>query len=84
MRERYSVVKQLGFMVIAVLTCACGVQEEVALPSPQTLTADAEGYYCGMTVGNHAGPKAQIHLKGIPEPLWFVSVRGRHCVYPVA
>ena len=56
------------------LLAGCG-EEEAALPDPVRLTAEAVGHYCMMTVLDHEGPKAQIHLEGIPEPLFFVQVR---------
>ena len=56
------------------LLAGCG-EEEAALPDPVRLTAEAVGHYCMMTVLDHDGPKAQIHLEGILEPLFFVQVR---------
>ena len=56
------------------LLAGCG-EEEAALPGPVRLTAEAVGHYCMMTVLDHEGPKAQIHLDGIPEPIFFTQVR---------
>ena len=56
------------------LLAGCG-EEEAALPDPVRLTAEAVGHYCMMTVLDHEGPKAQIHLDGIPEPIFFTQVR---------
>lgn len=67
--------------VCVAVTCAlvlAGCQEEqrqVAAVSPQEPGPDAVGYYCGMIVTNHTGPKGQIFLKGREQPLWFSSVR---------
>lgn len=58
-----------------VLLAAC--QEEVTQDtSPIALTETAAGYYCQMTLLEHDGPKAQIHLSGLPgAPLFFSQVR---------
>ena len=56
------------------LLAGCG-EEETALPDPVRLTAEALGHYCMMTVLDHEGPKAQIHLEGVPEPIFFAQVR---------
>ena len=45
------------------------------LPGPVAMTEEAVGHYCNMNVLEHEGPKAQIHLKGIAEPVWFTQVR---------
>ena len=62
---------------LAVLSVAsgCGNQETAARPEPATLTDDAIGHYDQMIVVGHLGPKAQVHLAGATEPLWFTQVR---------
>lgn len=58
------------------LLAACdGGKEAAAPPPPATLTADAIGHYCGMTLVEHAGPKGQILLRGSDTPVWFSSAR---------
>lgn len=52
-----------------------GCSEQVEAPEPLKLTREAIGHYCNMIVADHPGPKAQIHEKGRPKPLWFSSVR---------
>ena len=55
---------------------ACGGEEELAAkPLPVEPTAEATGHFCGMNLKDHEGPKGQIHLSGIPFPVWFTSVR---------
>lgn len=55
---------------------ACGGEEELAAkPPPVEPTAEATGHFCGMNLKDHEGPKGQVHLTGIPFPVWFTSVR---------
>lgn len=69
MKRRFIVLLALG------LLAAC--QEEVGIvkPAAVALTPEAAGHYCQMTVLEHDGPKAQIHLTGNPFPFWFTQVR---------
>lgn len=55
--------------------CDDGSPAAEAKPGPVSMTAEAVGYFCQMNVLEHPGPKAQIHLAGLPEPLWFPQVR---------
>jgi len=62
--------------LICFLGAACGGSDAVeAPPSPTALTDDAVGYYCGMTLSEHLGPKAQIFVEGGSKPFWFAQVR---------
>jgi len=67
--------------LIPTLTCAvllgaagCEKQPATATPEPHTLTRDASGYYCLMTVVYHNGPKGHIILSD-GKVNWFTSVR---------
>ncbi|AFL52447.1 copper chaperone NosL [Sinorhizobium fredii] len=67
-------------IVTAVLTAtlflaACEKDQEAKMPAPYSLTTDAMGRYCGMNVLEHPGPKGQVILVDIPEPIWFSSAR---------
>jgi copper chaperone NosL len=54
----------------------CGERKTAeAPPPPHELTNAAIGHYCGMTLTEHAGPKAQIILASRSEPVWFSSAR---------
>ena len=54
----------------------CGEERASSFPPPAAvLTADATGYYCGMALVEHEGPKAQIFIDGRAEPFWFSQVR---------
>lgn len=46
-----------------------------AAPPPAEVGAEATGYYCGMLLVEHEGPKGQIHLASRSGPVWFSSVR---------
>lgn len=50
-------------------------QSAAHAPSPNEVLAEATGYYCGMLLADHEGPKGQVHLVGRDAPLWFSSVR---------
>lgn len=52
----------------------CEKQSSIAAPEAHTLTSDASGYYCLMTVVYHDGPKGQIILSD-GKVNWFTSVR---------
>jgi copper chaperone NosL len=60
-----------------VVLAACGEEESAAAPPPPVaLTRDAVGHFCGMTLVEHPGPKAQILLRGAEDrPVWFSSAR---------
>lgn len=56
------------------LLSACEKNTPLEIPAARTLTREASGYYCLMTVVNHNGPKGQIILSD-NKVLWFTSVR---------
>lgn len=60
-------------LILALAAC----REEVAQhPDPVALTRDAVGHFCQMDLFEHPGPKAQVHLDGLPgTPLFFSQVR---------
>lgn len=63
-------------MLCAALLAGCSSQEaRDAAPPPAQINEDAIGYYCRMNVIEHAGPKAQIFIKGEDEPVWFSQAR---------
>ncbi|MEQ8392971.1 MAG: nitrous oxide reductase accessory protein NosL [Thalassospira sp.] len=53
----------------------CQKQVEKNMPSPVAMTEEAVGHFCQMNILEHPGPKAQIHLEGLPYPLFFSQVR---------
>jgi copper chaperone NosL len=62
-------------VVSCLLLLACSKSQDVTKPAPQVLTRDIVGYFCGMIVEDHSGPKSQILLAGKAQALWFTSVR---------
>lgn len=44
-------------------------------PPPAEVSDESTGYYCGMLLVDHEGPKGQVHLAGGSPPIWFSSVR---------
>lgn len=61
-------------LALLLLTAACR-EEVAALPEPVPLTIEAVGHYCQMDLFEHPGPKGQVHLIGLPDPLFFSQVR---------
>jgi len=61
-------------LILLVALAACR-DETASLPDPVVMTADAVGHYCQMNLLEHPGPKAQVHLVGLPDPLFFSQVR---------
>ena len=64
-----------AILAATLVLAGCQKEENATMPSPYALTADAMGRYCGMNVLEHSGPKGQIILQDIPEPIWFSSAR---------
>ncbi|MFA5537627.1 MAG: nitrous oxide reductase accessory protein NosL [Gemmobacter sp.] len=60
---------------LALLALAACREEVVEVPAPVTMTAEAVGHFCQMDLLEHPGPKAQVHLAGMPYPLFFSQVR---------
>ena len=63
------------FLLLSIFYLSACDEDVVPPPAPRSLTVDAVGYYCNMTVTDHPGPKGQIHRTGRQQPLWFSSVR---------
>lgn len=62
-------------MLALCLLAACRDETAQAL-DPVALTPEAVGHFCQMNLLEHEGPKAQVHLSGMPgTPLFFSQVR---------
>lgn len=64
-------------ILLAASLALAACREEAAgdLPPAVAMTAAALGHYCQMNLFEHPGPKAQVHLAGYPDPLFFSQVR---------
>ena len=60
--------------VLALPLSGCSRADQQSKPAAVTLTEEAVGHYCQMNVLDHAGPKAQMHLAGMNQPIWFAQV----------
>ncbi len=67
--------KRLAAILCLAILPAC--QEDTAdIPQAVSMTASAVGHFCQMNMLEHPGPKAQVHLTGLPgTPLFFSQVR---------
>lgn len=62
-------------LVVAVLAlCACDQGKKAEMPPPAPYDAQATAHFCGMTLGEHGGPKGQIWVDDQSKPYWFTSV----------
>lgn len=64
----------LAGSLLSMPLAGCSGETSAEVPAPIAMTDDAVGHYCQMYVLDHGGPKAQIHLKGFEQPLWFAQV----------
>ena len=62
-------------LLLAAFALAACREEDAILPDPVAMNADSLGHFCQMNLLEHAGPKAQVHLEGMPYPLFFSQVR---------
>ena len=61
---------------LALLQSLAACKEEIAqTPLPVAMTNDGPGHFCMMELAGMEGPKAQIHLAGMPDPINFAQVR---------
>jgi copper chaperone NosL len=66
---------RLLLAALAALALAACKEEVAGRPLPVAMTAESVGHYCQMNLLEHPGPKAQVHLEGLPDPLFFSQVR---------
>lgn len=68
--------RAIGFLLIALLgLAACKEEVAEAPPPPVEMTEHALSHFCQMNISEHGGPKGQIHLAGLDNPLFFAQVR---------
>lgn len=67
--------KRLALLLCLILLAACR-DETANKPQPVKMSETAVGHFCQMNLLAHPGPKAQVHLVGLPGvPLFFAQVR---------
>ena len=65
-----------ALLIAGLLALLAGCQEKVTQDTtPKDMTAETLGHYCQMNLLEHAGPKGQVFLEGMPAPLFFSQVR---------
>ncbi len=62
-------------IALALLSLAACKEDLAGKPAPVEMTVEAVGFYCQMDLFDHVGPKGQIHLDGMPAPVFFSQVR---------
>ncbi len=62
-------------LLLSLALAGCNEKQVAKIPSPQRMTAEDIGHYCGMNVLEHPGPKGHIFVASLIEPVWFSSVR---------
>ena len=68
-----ALILSLSLSLLALAACK---EEVVQTTDPVGLTAESIGHFCQMNLLEHPGPKAQVHLEGLPgAPLFFSQVR---------
>ena len=61
---------------LVLLAAGCKRGDTVAAtPRPRETTDQSVSQFCGMSLTEMAGPKAQVFIRGLPDPYWFGSVR---------
>lgn len=60
---------------VVLLALGACKEEDSPPPPPVSMTEDALGVYCQMSMAEHPGPKAQVLLQGQEAPLFFAQVR---------
>ena len=67
----------IRYAPILLIALLAGCRNDVAAqaPGPVVMTDEAVSHFCMMSLDEHPGPKAQIHLEGLPDPIFFAQVR---------
>lgn len=62
-------------LVIVLILAACREEVASSVPAPVAMTDEALGHFCQMALSEMDGPKAQVHLAGMADPIFFAQVR---------
>jgi len=68
-------IRIVAVLALSLFVGGCFEETVTEKPGPVAMTLEAVGHYCQMNVLEHDGPKAQIHIAGVTEPLWFSQIR---------
>jgi copper chaperone NosL len=60
---------------LTMLTACSRGESGAEAPPPREVADSSVAEFCGMNLTEHSGPKAQIFVRGLPQPYWFASVR---------
>lgn len=64
-----------GRLAVGLALCALAAcNDATPVPGPQEPTDSSVAEFCGMSIQEHSGPKAQMFVKGRDAPYWFSSV----------
>lgn len=63
--------RRAAFLLLLLAAC----REEPVPPAAIEMGEDTAGHLCLMQLDGHGGPKAQVHVRGHPAPLFFAQVR---------
>lgn len=66
---------RLALIALSALWLSACREDLAERPGAVDMTAETLGHYCQMQLAAHDGPKGQIHLDGLPEPIFFAQVR---------
>lgn len=72
---RRSIAISLGLACLLTLSACNEKNASQGVPGPVAMTEEAVGHYCNMTILEHTGPKAQVHLERLLHPIFFSQVR---------
>jgi copper chaperone NosL len=61
--------------LVAFALASCDQKGAEQPPPPVAMTGEAIGHYCGMNLLEHPGPKGQIIVRSLIEPVWFSTAR---------
>jgi copper chaperone NosL len=67
--------RNLLMLGAAMALAGCDDDADSDAPAARALELDAVGQFCGMSLGEHPGPKGQIFVRDRPDPYWFATVR---------
>ena len=69
------ILRLLAFFTATIFLYACSPETPSSpIPPPKKISFESTGHYCGMSLEEHEGPKAQIILRSQDSPIWLTSI----------